>query len=229
MQKKELSPDELQLMAAPRPTILDNFQMTQPAYREWLDRERVGTVEWGVAGYFLVNKSKIGSKRALKEPGFKRRPAISKEMFQAIGEEGIKSALWDRMDIGLDGTFIFPPGKLVLAHTDTDITVPEGVKFRMHDRLIDRNTRQEYALTPHLKAPDIQSGNTGPQTYEILNLSKEPITVVVQNLVCVLDVLPLDAPAENGNGTTTYGSQLRGVIRQGNPYNGNGHKKIIAA
>lgn len=219
MAGKEQTIDQQLLAAEPR-RILDHFEMTHVDFAQVLRGQEgpvVGQEEWGVALYFLVNKSRIRIQEELRARGLGGK-TLDKEIFAIIGSDGVKEVLYDRDEADEEGFMTFPSKTVVLAHTDKPISVPRRIQYRMHDKFVDRSTGEELPLLTNVSAPLIQTGNKGVQTYEIFNITDKPMRVNVRNLVCVVDIIPMDHRAQNGTGTSTYGRQDTGVIRVGNPY-----------
>jgi len=171
---------------------------------------RIGTEQLTVDSYFLIPKSHEEVMSILEQAGL-----TLEEYFQLPGEER-KILGWDEQQVNRDGTFTFPTDRQVLAHTAEDVMVPADREYRMHDYFIDKETGLQLPLTTNLTAPNLKPLSAGPQTYEIRNISGNPLTVPIERLLCVVDVLPLDRlyiPSQKKIGQ--FHQQTRGVIALG--------------
>lgn len=95
------------------------------------------------------------------------------------------------IDADENGNFTFIPRKLYLAYTQEEVLVPDNESWRFRSYFIMEDSGQPTLLTTNLTAPTIQPGSRGPQTYEILNESDNPLTVHVPNLACIVAVFRL--------------------------------------
>lgn len=167
-----------------------------------------------LAPYFKVNKTKQEQKRVYNSHGLK--PVYDPvRVTPKIEEE-----LWEDGLADKNGFFTFLPERLILGHTLESIEIPANIFLRMRKFFYSEKTKEILPLTTNLTAPLIHPKSTGPQTYEIVNMSSQMLNVCVSDLVCVLDVKYLNdsfihvqqRPARSG-----FSNQLEGEIKLGNP------------
>lgn len=171
---------------------------------------RVGIEYLTVDSYFLVPKTYEELLPNLQEAGL-----TLETYFQLSGEERKKLG-WDEHLVSANGTFTFPVDRQVLAHTAEDVMIADDREYRMHDYFIDKDTGLSLPLTTNLTAPNLKPLSQGPQTYEIRNVSGNPLTIAIDRLKCVVDVLPLDHPYVPSKETRgQFQRQTRGVIALG--------------
>lgn len=167
-----------------------------------------------LASYFRVHKDRIETERVFRLHGLK--PVY--DPVRIMPE--IQEALWEDCSADSNGFFTFPPKRLVLGHTSESIVVPANIGLRMRDFFYSEKTGEVLPLTTNCTAPLIHPGSTGPQTYEIINQSDQPLRVRVSELICCFDVDYFSGPsvlAQQKLSRGEFGDQKRGKIELGNP------------
>jgi deoxycytidine triphosphate deaminase len=167
-----------------------------------------------LASYFRVHKDKIETERIFRLHGME--PVYDPARITAeINEE-----FWEDQSVDSNGFFTFLPKRLTLGHTLESINVPANVGLRMREFFGSEETRETFPLTTNWGAPLIHPGSAGPQTYEIINTSNQPLSVRVSKLICLLDVDYLSEPSvltQQKLSKGQFGEQERGKIKLGNP------------
>ncbi|RJQ38830.1 hypothetical protein C4559_00305 [Candidatus Microgenomates bacterium] len=179
-----------------------------------LEHFRIKQVFWGVAPYFLAQRESDVVEAELKERNLLGFPLD--KIFLELKEAGTRDLMWKKVEAKSDGTIVIPPKKLLLGHTKEDAAVPLDSVCFMKEFFLDSKNGLVLPIKTNISAPLINPGATGPQTYEIYNVLDETITVNVHDLICVVDVYPLDYPVQCGAGR--FKLQRRGEIELGNPY-----------
>lgn len=131
----------------------------------------------------------------------------------------IEEELWEDHSADPDGFFTFPPRRLILGHTLESIRIPANIGLRMRGFFHSEGTGETLPLITNCNAPLIHPGSTGPQTYEIYNTGKQPLTVCVSKLVCDFDVDYFSEPsvlAQQKLSRGEFGDQTVGKIKLGN-------------
>lgn len=169
-----------------------------------------------LASYFRVHKDKIETEKVFQLHGLEPiyDPA---RITPEIDEE-----FWEDQSLDSNGFFTFPPKRLILGHTRESIKVPANMSLRMREFFRSEKTEKVTPLTTNCGAPLIHPGSTGPQTYEIINKSDQPLKVCVSDLVCFFEVERLNEPsilAQQKLSRGNFGDQKRGEIKLGNPGN----------
>ena len=167
-----------------------------------------------LASYFRVSKTKEEQRRVYRSHGL--RPCY--DPVRVTPE--IEEELWEYQYADENGFFTFPPQRLILGHTLESIMVPANMGIRMREFFHSEETGETLPLTTNLSAPLIHPGSTGPQTYEIINKSDQPLKVRVSKLVCDLDVDFFEEPsiiAQQKLSKGQFSDQKRGKIELGDP------------
>jgi len=167
-----------------------------------------------LANYFRVHKDKAATEAVFRLHGLE--PIYDPvRITPEIAEE-----FWEDQHADKSGFFIFPSKRLILGHTLEGIVVPADAGLRMRDLFHSEKTGEILPLTTNWGAPLIHPGSTGPQTYEIINISNQPLKVYISELVCFLDVEYLTGPsilAQQKLSKGEFGNQEKGKIKLGNP------------
>lgn len=167
-----------------------------------------------LASYFRVSKSREEQERVLISHGLE--PVYDPvRITPEINEE-----LWEDQYADKNGFFTFFPRRLVLGHTLESIEVPANIALVMREFFYSEKTGKILQLTTNWGAPLIHPGSTGPQTYEIFNMSKQPLSVHVSKLICFLDVEDVIGPSvlpQRKLSKGEFGNQVPGKIKLGNP------------
>lgn len=167
-----------------------------------------------LASYFRVSKTKQEQERIYISHGLE--PAY--DPVRVTPE--IQEELWRDGFADSNGFFTFPPRRLILGHTLESIRVPADISLRMKEFFYSEKTGRIFPLTTNWGAPLIHPGSTGPQAYEIINQSDQPLSVRVSRLICYLDVKRLNGLsvlAQQKLSKGTFSDQKRGKIELGNP------------
>ncbi|MEK7450912.1 MAG: hypothetical protein AAB662_03190 [Patescibacteria group bacterium] len=167
-----------------------------------------------LASYFRVSKTRREQERIYISHGLE--PVYDPvRITPEIQEE-----LWEDRSVDTNGFFTFPPKRLILGHTLENIKVPADIGLRMREFFYSEKTGKILPLTTNWGAPLIHPGSTGPQTYEIFNMSNQPLSVRVAKLICYLDVDYFNEPsvsAQQKMSKGEFGNQVPGKIKLGNP------------
>lgn len=134
----------------------------------------------------------------------------------------MQEELWEDGSADSNGFFTFPPRRLILGHTLESIRVPADISLRMREFFYSEKTGRILPLTTNWGAPLIHPGSTGPQTYEIINQSDQPLSMSISELICHLDVDHLSGPsvlAQQKLSNGKFGDQKKGKIELGGPGN----------
>lgn len=175
------------------------------------ENAKVDTISWRVAPYFLVQKD-IGT----VEKNMRDKGLGWEDFYLKIPSEERERIAWDRKTVDDRGYFEFAPNTLILAQTIEDILVPQDRIFIMQSRFFSYRTGLELSLTTNLSAPFIHPGDCGPQTFEIFNEGLQSLRLDVSDLICRVDVIPLDSPlVPNGQRNGQFTIQGRGQILVG--------------
>lgn len=185
--------------------------------RQHVDVEKTGekpVVRLHLASYFRVMKSKEEQEGILISHGLE--PVYDPvRITPDINEE-----LWEDQYTDKNGFFTFLPRRLVLGHTLESIKVPANIALVMREFFYSERTGKILELTTNCGAPLIHPGSTGPQTYEIINRSDQPLSVRVSELICFLDVHLFIGPsvfAQRKLSKSGFSKQIPGKIELGNP------------
>lgn len=174
----------------------------------------IPVVRLHLASYFRVSKTRQEQERVYLSHGLK--PAYDPvKVTLEIQEE-----LWKDRSADQNGSFTFPLKRLILGHTLESIKVPANIGLRMREFFYSEETGEMLPLTTNCTAPLIHPGSTGPQTYEIINKSNQPLSVRVSELICDFDVDYFSEPsisAQQRLSKGMFGDQKRGKIELGNP------------
>lgn len=160
-----------------------------------------------VARYFLVHKPAHEMDEILVAHGLP--PGVYDPVMTPAE---VKKLLWNKAEADGEGYFTFYPGVMVLGHTAESIRIPLDRTLRMRERFVSKETSQELPLTTNWGAPGLHAGSTGPQTYEILNMSEFPLRVKVSDLICVADVFRLTGEISLRSNTGGFREQTVGEI-----------------
>lgn len=165
-----------------------------------------------LASYFRVGKSREEQERVLISHGMV--PVYDPVLITPeINEE-----LWEDQHADKDGFFTFLPRRLVLGHTLESIEVPANIALVMREFFYSEKTGKILPLTTNWGAPLIHPESTGPQTYEIFNMSKQPLSVRVSKLICFLDVedvIGASVLTQRKLSKGEFGDQVPGKIKLG--------------
>lgn len=178
------------------------------------NRDREPIIHLHLAPYFRVHKNKIETEKVFISHGLE--PIYDPVTITPEIEE----KFWEDQYADKNGFFTFPSQRLILGHTLENIVVPANIGLRMREFFRSEETGETFPLTTNLNAPLIHPGSTGPQTYEIYNTSRQPLTICVSKLVCDLDVDFYERPsiiAQQKLPKGQFGDQERGKIKLGNP------------
>lgn len=189
--------------------------------REYLDISKVventgkePAVRLHLAFYFRVHKDKIETEKVFRLHGLE--PIYDPVRITPETEE----EFWEDRFADPNGFFTFPPKRLILGHTLESIRVPANIGLRMQEFFRSEETGETFPLTTNLNAPLIHPGSTGPQTYEIINTSDQPLSIRVSELICYFDVNYFREPsvlAQQKLPKGVFGVQTPGKIELGNP------------
>jgi hypothetical protein len=170
------------------------------------------TVDLHLANYFRVRKPWYQIQIILMRhkmdtrffDPFNTPPSVSEEM-------------WNDEFADANGNFTFRPnGALHLAHTVEELEIPGDESWRMRQYFVNEKTGEMLPLTTNISAPVLHPGASGPMTYEIINQSREPITVNTADLVCKTDIYKLIDEMKNAKShKSTFSHQERGRIALG--------------
>jgi len=178
------------------------------------NRKRKSTIRLHLAPYFRVQKDRVEAEEIFRLHGME--PIYDPVRITAeINEE-----LWKDCLVDHNGFFTFSPKRLILGHTLEYINVPANIGLRMREFFYSEKTGKILPLTTNCGASSIHPGSAGPQTYEIINISDQPLSVRVSKLICLLDVDYLEEPsilAQQKSSKGQFGDQKRGKIKLGNP------------
>jgi len=178
------------------------------------NRNREPIIRLHLASYFRVSKTGQEKEKIFISHGLE--PVYDPVRITPEIEE----ELWEYQYVDENGFFTFPSRRLILGHTLESIIVPANIGLRMREFFHSEKTGRILPLTTNCGAPLIHPGSTGPQTYEIINKSDQPLKVRVSELVCDLDVNYLNIPpvlAQRKLPKGEFGSQEKGKIKLGNP------------
>lgn len=178
------------------------------------NRNREPIIRLHLASYFRVSKTRQEKEKIFISHGLKPvydPVRITPEIEEEFWEDGFADK---------DGFFTFPPKRLILGHTLESIEVPANIALVMREFFYSEKTGKILPLTTNCGAPLIHPGSTGPQTYEIINTSNQPLSVRVSKLISYLDVDYLSEPsvlAQQSMSKGTFSVQTPGKIDLGNP------------
>ncbi len=167
-----------------------------------------------LASYFRVHKDKIETEKVFRLHGMEPvydPVTITPDIEEEFWEDGFADS---------NGFFTFFPKRLVLGHTLESVRVPANRGLRMREFFYSEKTGKILPLTTNCGAALIHPGSTGPQTYEIINESDQPLSVCVSELICYFDVDYFSGPsvlAQQKLSRGKFGDQIPGKIELGNP------------
>jgi hypothetical protein len=177
-------------------------------------RNREPIVRLHLASYFRVHKDKEETEKVFQLHGLE--PVYDPiRITPEINEE-----FWEDGFVDKDGFFAFPPQRLILGHTLESIEVPASIALKMREFFYSEKTDRTIPLTTNWGAPLIHPGSAGPQTYEIVNMSSQPLKACISDLACFLDVNYLSSSSVRAQQKLSKGefsNQKRGKIELGNP------------
>lgn len=167
-----------------------------------------------LASYFRVMRSREEQERILISHGLE----LVYDPVRITPE--INEELWKDQYADKNGFFTFLPRRLVLGHTLESIEVPANIALVMREFFYSEKTGEILPLITNCGAPLIHPLSTGPQTYEIFNMSNQPLSVRVSELICFLDVHRVIGPSvlpQQKLSKGEFGDQVPGKIKLGNP------------
>lgn len=167
-----------------------------------------------LASYFRVHKDRVETEKVFRLHGLE--PVYD----PARITPDIEEEFWEDRITDSNGFFTFPPKRLILGHTREGIEVPANIALVMREFFYSEKAGNILPLTTNCGAPLIHPGSTGPQTYEIINKSDQPLKVCVSDLVCFLEVERLNEPsvlAQQKLSRGNFGDQKKDKIELGNP------------
>lgn len=127
----------------------------------------------------------------------------------------IRQELIEKVQLDNNGKFTFLPGQLVLGQTEEEIEIPATQSWRMGDYFVQEQTRKILPLTTHQTAPLLHPFSRGQQTYEIVNVSKEPLVVTPKDLICITFIAEYNGSASEPKGK--FNTRKKGEMRSPSP------------
>lgn len=173
-------------------------------------------LRWHIGPQFLMQREVTDVENALHVRG------LTWKDFTKLDPAIRRQVAYKTVFAPTSGIFTFPPATLFIGQTIEFAEIPEDKQARMRLYFEDERIGLVLPLCTNLSAEVLHPGARGPQAVEIYNELQEAITVHLPDLVCVVDMFPLDQPSLNGGHTKgNFPVQYHGEIQLGEViYNG---------
>lgn len=165
-----------------------------------------------ISPHFLVQRPMEEVEKSL------RRHGLAWADFTRLDERNRKIIGYQDVFPPKSGIFTFPSRELFVGQTIEEVAIPLNCVGEMRLRFEDARTGEVLPLWTNLTASILHPGSQGPQAVEIYNELSTDLIVLLPNLECLIDLVPLSGAALNGQVGRNFPRQRLGEIRLGSVF-----------